>query len=97
MKTIAVLIAMLMLMAPAVAMPPEPWGSNPDVCKISMDLGTELLGIYIWQNNATGDWEVKMGMDSNLKSFVLPVTFRSDKTGLIEIDFSEFQQQPRYY
>ena len=96
MKTIAVLVAMLMLIAPAVAFPPEPWGSNPDVLKVSIDTGNSLLNIYAWQNNATGEWEVKMGMDSNLKSFVLPLTFRSDKTGLIEIDFSEYQQ-PRYY
>ena len=90
MKTIAVLIALAMLIAPAVAFPPQPWGNNPEVCKISLDVGNSIVGIYSWWNNETQEWEVKMGIDTNVQSAILPFVMRSDKNGLVEVDFSQY-------
>lgn len=85
MKTIAVLIA-LMLVAPALAFPDQPWGGNPDICKIQFDAGDAVVGIYVWFNNDTQVWEAKTGIENYRTNTILPFVWKADRNGLLEID-----------
>jgi hypothetical protein len=85
MKKFAVLIALVLLAVPAVAMPSGDWATNPDVCKIGLQLSTVTFGIYAWHNPLTSKWEVAMGIVGEKLS---PVIKYGDKDGNVAIDMT---------
>jgi hypothetical protein len=90
MKTIAVLIMLAIFMMPAVAMPPQPWGDNPDVCKVSINTGSVILNVFTYYNNITSQWEAQVGTITATQNILIPFVFKSDQNGLIDIDTSSY-------
>mgnify|MGYP003593986107 CR=1 FL=1 len=86
MKRFLIVLAVLAILAPALAMPPQPWGDNPEVCKVSIFTGKSLISVFTWYNNNSGLWECQIGAENNLMSKLDPTTYKSDDAGLIEIN-----------
>ena len=89
MKTIAVLIGLVMLIGSAVAFPDMPWGDNPEVCKVQINTGASTTLLFTWFNNATNEWEVRLGAENWKKSVIYPITYRGDEKGMVEVDLSK--------
>lgn len=88
MKTIACLIALAMLILPAIAFPDD-FETNPDVCKLFMDSGKSMSIVYAWHNPTTGLWETRIGYGAYNGPVMLPITFSSDVLGTISIDLTD--------
>lgn len=90
MKTIAVLIVLLLTATTAFAFPAQPWGSNPDICKVQIaNADGSVVGVYTWFNNATQMWEVKAGVQTYRDNVMVPLVWKGDINGLVEIDLSQ--------
>lgn len=97
MKTIAVLIALLAMIAPALAFPPMPWIDNPSIAKVQIYNGDgSTVGVYVWFNNDTRAWEARVGTDTWQDSTILPVVFKGDHKGLIEVPIGEMLYNVKY-
>lgn len=91
MKTIAVLIAFLIMCLPSVAFPSDNPETNPDICKMAIDSGTSMTIIYAWQDPVTGIWEVKLGYGNYKGQVMVPITFAGGALGNVDIDLSDIR------
>ena len=87
MRTILALLALIALVSPMLAMPNDMMNDS-SVCKIGMDTGSSMLGIFAWQNPLTHNWEVQIGTVTYKGVAALPITYYGDEKGLVEIDLT---------
>lgn len=89
-KVIAATLVLLALIGTVAAFPAMPWANNPEICKVQItNTDGSIVGVYVWLNNATGIWEAKLGVETWTDSIMSPGTFRSDRSGLVEINLPE--------
>lgn len=88
MRTIFALVAFMALVSLSTAMPDSAWVSDPSICKIAIDTGSSMVGIFAWQNPATDRWEVTIGGATHKGTSALPIIFYGDEQGVVKIDMS---------
>lgn len=88
MKSILALVVLVTLVSLSTAMPDSEWVSDPSICKIAIDTGSSMLGIFAWQNPIDGQWEVVLGSATYKGTSAVPIVFYGDKGGVVKVDMS---------
>jgi len=88
MRTILALVALLVLVSLSTAMPDSEWVSDPSICKIAIDTGSSMVGIFAWQNPIDARWEVVLGSATYKGTSAVPIVFYGDEKGVVKVDMS---------
>ncbi|MFA5376576.1 MAG: hypothetical protein WC455_12590 [Dehalococcoidia bacterium] len=88
MKSILALVALVALVSLSTAMPDSAWVSDPSICKIAIDTGSSMVGIFAWQNPIDDQWEVVLGSATYKGTTAVPIIFYGDKEGVVKVDMS---------
>lgn len=88
MKSILALVVLVTLVSLSIAMPDGDWTSDPTVCKIAIDTGSSMVGIFAWQNPIDDQWEVVLGSATYKGTSAVPIVFYGDKEGVVKVDMS---------